>query len=283
MKTGLVLEGGGMRALFSAGVMDVLMEDEIVFDGIIGVSAGACFGCNYKSKQIGRALRYNLDYAGDPRYMSLRNLFREGNLVSAEFAYHTLPTKLDVFDFEEFANNNTEYYVVCCDIEKAEPVYHKIDEMDYEALEWMRASASMPLVSRPVKVGGRKLLDGGMIDSIPLKAFNEMGFDKNVVIMTQPRDYAKQPSQIGILCNLFMPLYPKVGRMMAYRHNMYNNEVAYVKQQEALHNAIVIYPKEHLEISRTSSDKKQMQAVYDQGRAAGVANIERIKEFLSLS
>lgn len=283
MKKGLVLEGGGLRSLFSAGVMDVMMENAVSFDGIIGVSAGACFGCNYKSGQIGRSLRYNLRFAGDPRYMSWHSLLKEGNLVSAEFAYHTLPTKLDVFDFEEFANNHTEYYVVCCDIEKAEPVYHKIDEMDYEALEWMRASASMPLVSRPVKLGGTKLLDGGMADSIPLEAFNNMGYKRNIVILTQPSDYAKHPSRLNKAFDIFMHGYPQVYQLMKNRYKMYNGQLEYVRRQEACGSALVICPAAPLEISRTSSDKKQMQAVYDQGRAAGVANIEKIKEFLSFS
>lgn len=283
MKKGLVLEGGGLRSLFSAGVMDVMMENAVSFDGIIGVSAGACFGCNYKSGQIGRSLRYNLRFAGDPRYMSWHSLLKEGNLVSAGFAYHTMPEKLDVFDSCAYRQNPTEFYAVCTDIINGKAIYHKIDEMDYEGLEWIRASSSMPLVSRPVELGGTKLLDGGMADSIPLEAFNNMGYKRNIVILTQPSDYAKHPSRLNKAFDIFMHGYPQVYQLMKNRYKMYNGQLEYVRRQEACGSALVICPAAPLEISRTSSDKKQMQAVYDQGRAAGVANIERIKEFLSFS
>lgn len=281
MKTGLVLEGGGMRALFSAGVMDVLMENGFRPDGIIGVSAGACFGCNYKSLQKGRSLRYNLKFAKDPRYMGLRNLIKEGNIVSAEFAYHTLPTQLDIFDFDTYRNNPAEFYVVCSDIEKGEAVYHRIDDMTYEGLEWMRASASMPLVSVPVELDGKKLLDGGMADSIPLKAFNEMGFDKNIVILTQPKDYVKHPSKLNKVFKTFMKKYPAVGEMMADRHNMYNAQLQYIKTREHSKDTIVICPDDVLGISRTSSDTAQMRRVYEKGRTAALKQLDSIKRFVS--
>ena len=161
MKTGLVLEGGGMRGLFTAGVLDVMMERDIKVDGIVGVSAGACFGCNYLSKQPGRILRYNINMINEPRYMSLRNFLRTGNLMDGEFAYHTLPDEIDIFDRETYAQSDVEYHIVCTDVLTGEPVYKRLTPpADYEFLEWLRASSSLPLVSKPVEVGGRLMLDG---------------------------------------------------------------------------------------------------------------------------
>ena len=179
MKTGLVLEGGGMRGLFTAGVMDVMMEHGIRFDGIVGVSAGATFGCNYKSHQVGRVLRYNIRFKDDPRYMGLRSLLKTGDLVAAEFSYHTLPNELDVFDFEAYNADPAEFHVVCTDVLTGEPVYHRIDFMDDDGLEWIRASASMPLVSKPVNIDGKLLLTPARrrhqrFDSSPL--FSGAGF-----------------------------------------------------------------------------------------------------------
>ena len=168
MKRGLVLEGGAMRGLFTAGVIDVMMEHGIDFDGMVGVSAGSSFGCNFKSRQPGRVLRYNLRFGRDPRYMGLRSLLKTGNLVGAEFAYHVLPLELDIFDSQTFESNPMEFYMVCTDVSTGETVYHRMDKVDYDSLEWLRASASMPVVTRPVKVNdGRLLLDGGISDSIP--------------------------------------------------------------------------------------------------------------------
>ena len=184
MKKGLVLEGGGLRALFTAGVTDVMMENRIRFDGLIGVSAGATFGCNYKSEQPGRALRYNINFKDDPRYMSWRSFLKTGDLVGAEFSYHVLPNQLDIFDYETFRRNPMEFHVVCTDAETGEPVYKQLDDMTDEGLDWIRASASMPIVSRPVQLEGRKLLDGGIGNSIPLKHFQEIGYERNIVVLT---------------------------------------------------------------------------------------------------
>ena len=142
MKRGLVLEGGALRGLFSAGVIDVMMENGIDYDGVIGVSAGSNFGCNYKSRQPGRVIRYNVRFANDPRYMGLRSLITTGNLVGAEFAYHYMPLQLDVFDIATFESDPMEFYLVCTDCLTGEPVYYRMDKVDYDSLEWLRASAS---------------------------------------------------------------------------------------------------------------------------------------------
>ena len=280
MSTGLVLEGGGMRGLFTAGVIDVMMEARIVYDGIIGVSAGACFGCNYKSHQIGRVLRYNMRFCKDTRYMGLRTLLRTGDLVGAEFAYHVLPISLDVFDVERYESDPTEFYLVTTDVHTGEPAYYKMDKVNYNSLEWLRASASMPIVSRPVKVDdGRVMLDGGISDSIPLKFFNDMGYDKNVVILTQPRDYLKKPTMMWPF-KLFMRKYPKIVNAMASRHDMYNSQLKYVASQVDAGKAFVICPEKELPIGRVCSDREKMQHVYDMGRRACLELLPRLRQFL---
>ena len=166
---GLVLEGGALRGLFTAGVLDVFMSNGIAFDGAIGVSAGACFGCNFKSGQIGRVIRYNRRFAKDPRYCSWSSLIRTGDLFNADFCYRELPMALDVFDAAAYAANPMAFYVVVTDCATGKPVYRRLDTADREAFEWIRASASMPLVSRPVRIGAGEYLDGGLSDGIPLR------------------------------------------------------------------------------------------------------------------
>ncbi|MBQ7385110.1 MAG: patatin family protein, partial [Ruminococcus sp.] len=196
MKKGLVLEGGAMRGMFSAGVMDVLMENGIEFDGIVGVSAGAVFGCNYKSKQIGRTIRYNMKYIKDPRYCSLRSLIKTGDMFGRDFCYRKIPFELDVFDNETFKNNPTEFYLVATDIGTGKAIYKKIDSADEKGLLYMRASASMPLVSTIINVDGKEMLDGGISDSIPHEFFINKGYKKNLVILTQPKDYIKKKNSL---------------------------------------------------------------------------------------
>ena len=280
MKTGLVLEGGGMRGLFTAGVMDVMMEQGIRFDGIVGVSAGATFGCNYKSHQPGRVLRYNVRFKDDPRYMGLRSLLRTGDLVGAEFSYHTMPRELDVFDAGTFNSDSTEFHVVCTDVGTGEPVYHRIDVADEEAFDWIRASASMPLVSRPVSLEGRLLLDGGISDSIPLRYFQGQGFLRNVVILTQPKGFFKRKTKLMPLFHLFMRRYPAIVRAMSRRHLMYNDKLSYLAEQERQGNILPIYPQDALPIGRTEQDEAKMRRIYAMGRQKAKEMLSQIKDFL---
>ena len=137
-KTGLVLEGGTMRGIFTAGVTDIMMENGIDFDGVIGVSAGAAFGCNYKSKQNGRAIRYNLKFCNDKRFCSVQSLIKTGDMFGAEFCYHELPSKHDIFDTKTFEENPQEFYVVCTDVTTGKPIYKRLDKAEYNDLEWLQ-------------------------------------------------------------------------------------------------------------------------------------------------
>lgn len=278
MKKGLVLEGGAMRGLFSAGVMDVMMEHQLLPDGIVGVSAGACFGCNMKSGQKGRAIRYNKAFAKDSRYCGLRSLIKSGDIFNAEFAYHVVPNKYDIFDSAAFEASPIQYYVVCTDIVTGEPVYKLCDKGGDWLFEWIRASASMPIVSNIVNIEGYKLLDGGMTDSIPLEFFERNGYDANVVVLTQPDGYVKKRSPIVPIMKMKYGGYPRLVDVMANRHVMYNNQLDYVSKAEAEGRCVVIRPEESLSIGHISHNPEDMEHVYQAGRRAGESKIDAIKQ-----
>ena len=280
MKYGLVLEGGAMRGLFTAGVIDVFMENEIMFDAAVGVSAGAAFGCNYKSGQIRRAIRYNTRFCKDKRYCSVGSLIKTGDMFGGEFCYHTIPDKLDIVDVEAFNNSPMDFWVVCTDINTGKAVYHKCGRISYDELEWIRASASMPLAARIVEVGGHKLLDGGISDSIPLKFMESRGCERNVVILTQPRDYVKKPAGAQKLIKLKYHKYPELVKSIENRHKMYNGELKYIRSVEEAGRAFVIAPPEALPIGHIEHDPEVMLEVYRIGRRIANENLEAVKEFL---
>lgn len=280
-KTGLVLEGGAMRGLFSSGVMDVMMEEGICFDGMIGVSAGAVFGCNYKSGQIGRAIRYNTQYCRDPRYCSVRSLIRTGDLYGKDFCYNVLPNELDPFDAEAFYSSPAEFYMVCTDVNTGKPVYHKSEKPISREFEWMRASASLPLVSRVVEVDGLHLLDGGISDAIPLKYFESIGYTRNVVILTQPKDYVKKPNRMVPLMKLVLGKYPALIKAVQTRHEMYNETLKFVWERARAGSALVICPDASLPIKRIEHDPDKLRHVYELGREMGKRRLDEVARFLS--
>ena len=279
MKKGLVLEGGAMRGLFTAGIIDVMMEAGVEPDGLIGVSAGAAFGCNYKSRQPGRAIRYNTRFAKDTRYSGLKSLLTTGDYFNAQFGYHIVPYQYDLFDVETFEQNPMEFMVVCTDVLTGQAVYHKMDRVDYDELEWLRASASMPLASKVVEVAGHKLLDGGVADSIPLAYFESIGYDRNVVILTQPEGYVKHRTKLMPLMRIGLRHYPEMIQAMDRRYLMYNHELEFVRQAEREGRCLVIRPDEKLPIGHISHDPEEMKRVYQIGREMGDRYIERIKAF----
>ena len=255
-----------MRGLFTAGVLDVLMERGVKFDGLVGVSAGACFGCNYKSGQVGRVIRYNKRFARDPRYCSWKSLFTTGDLFGAEFCYRTLPMELDVFDAAAYEANPMEFHIVATDCATGRAVYRRLDKADGRAFDWIRASASMPVVSRPVEIDGGLYLDGGLSDGIPLRYFESIGYERNVVVTTRPHGYRKFPTNKIRLLKPLLRRRPAVYRALMTRHVWYNEALEYIDARVAAGAAILIAPKEPLEISRVCHDPDVMQRVYDIGR-----------------
>ena len=279
MKKGLVLEGGAMRGLFTAGIIDVMMEHGVEPDGMIGVSAGAAFGCNYKSRQPGRALRYNKRFAKDKRYCSWQSWWKTGNLYNAEFGYHVIPTQYDIFDDAAFEQNPMAFYAVCTNVETGEAVYKQLEKAGGLTYDWIRASASMPLASKVVELEGMKVLDGGVADSIPLEYFERIGYERNVVILTQPDGYVKEHNKLMPLMRIALRKYPKMIESMDKRHLMYNRQLVYVYEAEQAGRALVIRPEKPLPIGHISHDPEEMQHVYDIGHETGKRYIEAIKRF----
>ena len=278
---GMVLEGGAMRGMFTTGVLDVMMEQKLRVDGLMGVSAGAVFGCNYKSGQIGRVLRYNTRYCRDWRYASFRSLLLTGDLYGAKFCYWDLPMELDKMDYEAYAANPHPFYVVCTDVETGEAVYKLCPRADGEYRDWFRASASMPLVSRVVEADGRKLLDGGIADSIPIRYFESIGYGRNVVILTQPEGFVKTPSRGLPLLKCMLRRYPKVAQAMMRRHEVYNETSAYITRREQEGAAFVIRPPKALELSRTEHDPVRLASAYHTGREEALRRLVELKAFLA--
>lgn len=280
MKTGLILEGGAMRGLFTAGVIDVMLEQDIAVDGMIGVSAGAAFGCNFKSKQAGRVLRYNKRFCKDKRFCSFYSLLKTGDLYGADFCYREIPETLDPFDKDTFANDPTEFYLVCTDIESGKAVYKQLKKSDGNAMDWFRASASMPLVSTPVEIGKQKLLDGGIVDSIPVRYFESIGYEHNIIVLTQPTGYQKKKNALLSLMRIALRKYPNVALAMARRHEIYNETLAYIGQLEQQGKALVIRPPVKLEVGHVEHDAERLQQAYDMGRAEALRRINEIKNFI---
>lgn len=279
MKRGLVLEGGAMRGLFTAGITDVMMEAGVEPDGLIGVSAGAAFGCNYKSRQPGRAIRYNKRFARDKRYCSWQSWLKTGDLYNAEFGYHIVPAKYDIFDDKAFNENPMEFYVVCTDVTTGKAVYKQLKESTPLTYDWIRASASMPLASKVVELEGQKVLDGGVADSIPLEYFERIGYDRNVVILTQPEGFVKERNPLMPLMRIALRHYPNMIKAMDTRHLMYNRQLEYVRQAEREGRCLVIRPETAIPIGHISHNPEEMQRVYEMGRQTGEQYINKIKEF----
>lgn len=278
--TGLVLEGGGLRAMFTSGVLDVFMANGIKLDAAVGVSAGVLFGCNYKSNQPGRALRYNIRFKDNPEYMSWRSLLRTGNYVNEHFSYHLLPHEYDPMDFQAYHENPMRFYAVCTDIDEGRPVYHEIDDADGIGLRWMQASASMPVFARPVEIEGRHYLDGGITDSIPLKFIQQKGYRKNVVILTQPADYYKKKAHVGLAMKMFLKKYPKVAELMSIRHVMYNEQLDYIRSEQQKGDTFLICPDAKLDIGRLSLKEDKMRRVYETGVEKALSLLPQLKEFI---
>lgn len=279
MKTGLVLEGGGCRGIYVAGVLDVFMEHDLKFDGVIGNSAGAIHGCSYMSDQKGRSLRYYKNYCGDYRFMSIRSWLRSGNLVDTEFCYHELPEKLDIYDNQAFLRNPVPFHVVCTNVETGRAEYPRITDMAAQ-IDYIRASASMPYVSQIVEIDGKKYLDGGCSDSIPVQAFRDMGYGRNVLVLTQPADYRKKPEFAG-LAKLVYRKYPDFAAALEQRYLGYNQTAEAILQMERAGEVFVIRPEKRLEIGRIEHDPAITERVYDLGREDALKQLDALKNWLN--
>ena len=277
MKTALVLEGGAMRGMYTTGVLDIFMEQGIQFDGIIGVSAGALFGVNYLSGQIGRAIRYNKKYNQDKSYMGIRPLIREGNIVSTEYAYERLPRELDVFDDETFKQSNIPFYAVVTNIETGEPEYIQIKSV-FDQMDTLRASGSMPFVSKIVEIGQKKYLDGAVTDSIPFEYMLSHGYDRVVVVLTKKVGYIKKPLPARLIKACYKRNYPEFADRLIHRHIMYNHQMEKLFELQKQGIADVIQTKEDIKVSKVEKDPEKLEKLYQIGRSDAIRWIEKLSK-----
>ena len=279
MKTALILEGGAMRGMYTAGVLDVLMKENIETNACYGVSAGALFGINYKSKDIGRVIRYNLKYGGNPETMGWKSLLKTGNLMHKEFWFEDIPFKLDPMDTETYKDCKTDFFAVVTNMITGEPEYKSIYDLKEEkCMEYLRASGSLPFLSKPVIVDDTPYLDGGIADSIPVKKAIEDGCDKIIVVLTRPKSYRKSGSIHG--AELFYKKYPNFAKTLNNRNQMYNEQYEFIEKLENDGKIIVLRPSEHIEVKRTEKDKGKLQRMYDLGVNDCFKKIDSIKNFI---
>lgn len=280
MKTGLLLEGGGMRCLYTAGILDIFMKNNIKIDEIVAVSAGALFGMNYKSKQIGRVLRYNKKYAGNKNYMGLYSFITTGNIINEEFCFKKIVNELDPIDYDTYKNSDVDFYAVVTNLETGKAEYIKIDDLqDKNSLEYLRASGSMPFISKPVTINNKKYLDGGIADSIPIDKIMNMGFDKVIVVLTRPIDYQKKKSN-QTFPKIYYKKYPKFVESINNRYKKYNEELQTISKLEEKGKILVIRPSKLVKIKRVEKDKEKIQEMYDLGTADALKSLTKINQFL---
>ena len=279
MKVGLVLEGGGMRALFTAGVLDALLDvKELDIDGIVGVSAGALFGANYVSGQRERAIRYNKKYARDKRYMGLHSWITTGNAVNKEFAFYELPLKLDVFDQEKFKESKIDFYVVMTNVENGKSEYVLITDV-FEQMEYLRATSALPFASKIIEINGKKYLDGGISDSIPIDYCESLGYDKIILVLTRPENSYKE-DKLNFLYKLVYRKYPNLVERLINMGKDYEVVLKKIKKLENENKIFVIRPPKVLKIGRLEKDENKIQEVYDIGLNTGKMEIDELLNYL---
>ena len=280
MSIGLVLEGGAMRGMYTAGVLDIFLDYNIPVDGIIGVSAGVLFGVNYPSKQRGRVIRYNKKYCKDPRYMGWKSFLTTGNIINKEFAYYTVPFELDAFDQEAFEQSGMDFYATLTNVETGMPEYVKLGNL-FDEMEVLRATSAMPLVSKIVEIDGKKYLDGGVSDSIPVEQCKKLGYDKIIVVLTRPLDYRKKPSDMR-LYKMMYGKYPEFVETAANRHKNYNDTLERIIDMENKKEIFVIRPSRLVDVKRIERDENKLQEMYDLGVEDCNARMEELRAYLGI-
>lgn len=278
-KTGLVLEGGGLRGIFTAGVLDFFLEKNIEFDGCIGVSAGSCHACSYLSKQYKRAFNVSVDYLDDKRYCSMHSLITTGDLFGVDFVYGEIPDKLNPIDNETFMKSKTKFQAVITNCRTGEAEYPEVKDFRTDTV-YIRASSSLPFLSKMVKINGELYLDGGVSDSIPIKKSIENGNTKNVIIMTRDKKYRKKQSKLGKISAIRYKKYPKFVELMNTRYSRYNEVLDYIDELEAKGEIFVIRPEVELTLGRIEKNKKKLLEVYSIGYETAKKNYENLKKYL---
>ena len=278
MKTCLVLEGGGLRGIYTAGVLDEMLNDKIKIDAIIGVSMGSLIGINYLSNQRERAIRYNLKYCGDKRYMGIRQLFKTGDIVNKEFAYDEIPNKLDKFDYNKFKKSKIKFYITLTNVDEGTAEYKEIKDVKKE-IDYIRAGASIPGLSKIVEIDNKKYLDGGIADSIPVQKAIELGYDKIIVVLTRPITYRKKKSSLKTLQSIYKK-YPNFKKLISTRNKRYNEQVEEILKLEEDNKVFCIRPSRGIKIKRLETNEAIILKQYNLGKKDYLDNKKDLKKYL---
>ncbi len=280
-RTGLIVEGGGLRGLFASGVLDVFMDNSIEFPYVNAVSFGSVNAFSYISKQRGRTKKIMDDYINDPRYMGFGNLLKEGNLFGTEFVYKTVPDFLNVFDMETFRKSKTRFHITATDCRTGKPAYFEKSDLEKEELlEALRASSSLPFISKMVPIRGGLYLDGGLADSIPVKKAMEEGYRKNIIVLTRDRSYRKSPGKFRGMIKWAYRKYPNVAEAMITRYRRYNETLDFIDELETKGDALVIRPEKGIKTGRLERDLEKLDRIYSHGVEKTVNLLNEIKEFM---
>lgn len=279
IEAGLVVEGGGMRGVYTAGVLDYFMEKNLYFDDCYGVSAGACHISSYVSKQIGRSIKVTLDYINDKRYCSVNSLIKTGDMFGVEMLYDLIPNKLELYDYDTFNKFKGNFYSVVTNCKTGKAEYMKIKDMKKDIIA-VRASSSLPLLSRIVEINGKEYLDGGITDSIPIKKSIKDGHKKNVVILTRDKTYRKSKPKFLSFFKLKYKKYPNLVKAIENRYKMYNETLDFIEEEKAKNKVFIIQPKLPVKISRIEKDKDKLKELYDQGYEDAKELYEDLMKFL---
>ena len=279
IEAGLVVEGGGMRGVYTAGVLDYFMEKNLYFDDCYGVSAGACHISSYVSKQIGRSMKVTLDYINDKRYCSVNSLIKTGDMFGVEMLYDIIPNKLELYDYDTFNKFKGNFYSVVTNCKTGKAEYMKIKDMKKDIIA-VRASSSLPLLSRIVEINGKEYLDGGITDSIPIKKSIKDGHKKNVVILTRDKTYRKSKPKFLSFFKLKYKKYPNLVKAIENRYKMYNETLDFLEEEKAKNKVFIIQPKLPVKISRIEKDKDKLKALYNQGYEDAKEIYEDLMKFL---
>jgi predicted patatin/cPLA2 family phospholipase len=278
-KAALVLEGGAMRGMYTAAVLDVLMDEGIEVDAIYATSAGVLFGVNYLSGQKGRAIRYNKRFSRDKRYMGLYSLVTSGNIINRDFAFYEVPFTLDVFDDEAYKKSKTKMVATVTNVQTGGVEYMEIGSV-LEQMEVLRAASAMPFVSHMVELDGQLYLDGGLSDSIPLKKCQEDGYERIVVVETRPEGYRKGKTN-PIAAKVFYSKYPNLVETINNRYKAYNAILQEIEELDAKGEIVLVRPTKDLKLGRIESNPDRLQEMYDLGIEDAKRLLPQIKTYLA--
>ena len=279
VSAGLIIEGGGMRGVYSAGILDFFLDQNLEFSSVYGVSAGACHACSYLSRQRGRAFAVNVDYLEDKHYCSVYSWLTTGNMLGVEMLYDKIPNQLNLYDYDAFEKSKSKFYAVATNCQTGEAAYLPVTHMRRD-IRKVQASSSLPVLAKMVEIDGRLYMDGGMADSIPLRKSIQDGNRKNVVLLTQHDGYTKEPNKAMGIIRMVYRKYPKLVEATATRHIRYNQALKFVAEEQKKGTAFVIRPKHPVHVGRLEKNRKKLQMLYEEGYADAKSCWPELQAFL---